>query len=156
MILYHGSNIEISEIILTKGRHGKDFGRGFYLSADYRQAVRMAENVVRREGAGVPCVTRFEFDESRTCNLTIKRFDGYTEEWARFVLDNRRNYTDRQSHPYDIVIGPIANDAVGVQIRLLSRGFITFDKFIENLKFTTPTVQYFFGTEQAVKLLKKL
>ena len=57
MILYHGSNIEISEIILTKGRHGKDFGRGFYLSADYRQAVRMAENVVRREGVGVPCVT---------------------------------------------------------------------------------------------------
>ena len=35
MILYHGSNIEIGEILLSKGRHGKDFGRGFYLSADY-------------------------------------------------------------------------------------------------------------------------
>lgn len=27
MILYHGSNIEIGEILLSKGRHGKDFGR---------------------------------------------------------------------------------------------------------------------------------
>ena len=35
MILYHGSNVEIDEIHLSKGRHGKDFGKGFYLSADY-------------------------------------------------------------------------------------------------------------------------
>ena len=27
MILCHGSNIEIGEILLSKGRHGKDFGR---------------------------------------------------------------------------------------------------------------------------------
>lgn len=35
MILYHSSNIEINEIQLSKGRHGKDFGHGFYLSDDY-------------------------------------------------------------------------------------------------------------------------
>ena len=36
MKLYHGSNIEIEVIDLTKGRKGKDFGRGFYLSEDYK------------------------------------------------------------------------------------------------------------------------
>lgn len=107
MILYHGSNMEIDEILLSKGRHGKDFGRGFYLSADYMQAVRMSENVVRREGIGTPFVTKFE-------------------------------------------------DAVGVQIRQLSRGFITFDKFLESIKYTKPTIQYFFGTERAIKLLEKI
>ena len=64
MILYHGSNIVIDKILLSKGRHGKDFVRGFYLSADYMQAVRMSENVVRREGSGIPVVTKFEFDET--------------------------------------------------------------------------------------------
>lgn len=156
MILYHGSNIEIAEILLSKGRHGKDFGKGFYLSADYKQAVRMSENVVRREGWGTPVVTKFEFEESASGRLSIKHFDGYTGDWARFVLENRRNFSDKRIHSFDIVIGPIANDAVGVQIRLLERGFITFDKFLENIKFTTPTVQYFFGTEEAVKFLRKL
>lgn len=156
MILYHGSNIEIGEILLSKGRHGKDFGRGFYLSADYMQAVRMSENVVRREGSGIPVVTKFEFDENTLDDFNVKRFDGYTEEWAQFVLANRKNRSDEQVHQYDIVIGPIADDAVGVQIRQLSRGFITFDKFLESIKYTAPTFQYFFGTERATRLLKKI
>lgn len=156
MILYHGSNIEIGEILLSKGRHGKDFGRGFYLSADYMQAVRMSENVVRREGSGTPIVTKFEFDESSLDGFNVKRFEGYTEEWAQFVLANRKNRSDEQVHQYDIVIGPIADDAVGVQIRQLSRGFITFDKFLESIKYTAPTFQYFFGTERATRLLKKI
>ena len=156
MILYHGSNVEIEEILLSKGRHGKDFGRGFYLSADYMQAVRMSENVVRREGNGTPFVTKFEFDETSLDGCSVKRFDGYTKEWAEFVLANRRNRSDEQIHQYDIVVGPIADDAVGVQIRQLSRGFITFDKFLESIKYPKPTIQYFFGTERAIKLLKKI
>lgn len=156
MILYHGSNIEIGEILLSKGRHGKDFGRGFYLSADYMQAVRMSENVVRREGSGTPIVTKFEFDESSLDGINVKRFEGYTEEWAKFVLANRKNRSDEQVHWYDVVIGPIADDAVGVQIRQLSKGFITFDKFLESIKYTVPTFQYFFGTERATRLLKKI
>ena len=34
MKLYHGSNMSIGEIDLKRGRRGKDFGQGFYLSAD--------------------------------------------------------------------------------------------------------------------------
>ena len=43
MILYHGSNIDIDKIDLTKSKPYKDFGKGFYLSADKQQAQRMAE-----------------------------------------------------------------------------------------------------------------
>ncbi len=32
MILYHGSNTNITEIDLQKSKPNKDFGRGFYLS----------------------------------------------------------------------------------------------------------------------------
>lgn len=156
MKLYHGSNIEIEVIDLTKGRRGKDFGRGFYLSEDYIQAIKMSEMVVRKEAEGTPCVTCFEFDEIAFERLSIKRFEGYTEEWAEFVLANRKNRTDKQIHSYDIVVGPIADDAVGVQIRQISRGYISFDKFLENIKYIVPTIQYFFGTEKSIQYLKKL
>lgn len=43
MILYHGSNVEIQKIDLSRTKPYKDFGRGFYLSADKHQAMRMAK-----------------------------------------------------------------------------------------------------------------
>lgn len=42
---------------------------------------------------------------------------GYTIEWAEFILLNRNNNTNIQAHDYDIVIGPIADDTVGLQLR---------------------------------------
>ena len=46
MKLYHGSNVSIETIDLKRGRKGKDFGQGFYLSADRNQAQMMAERTV--------------------------------------------------------------------------------------------------------------
>lgn len=87
----------------------------------------------------------------------MKRFDGYSEEWAKFVFDNRQNLSDSNIHDFDIVIGPIANDKVGVQIRNYFEGNITFDVFLERLKYMKGiTIQYFFGTEKAIKHLKRL
>lgn len=42
MFLYHGSNIEIKKIDLSLSKPYKDFGRGFYLSDNYEQALQMA------------------------------------------------------------------------------------------------------------------
>ena len=42
MKLYHGTNVEFDQIDLMKSKPNKDFGRGFYLSADYAQAKDMA------------------------------------------------------------------------------------------------------------------
>ena len=52
MKLYHGSNVSIETIDLKRGRKGKDFGQGFYLSADCNQAQMMAERIVDREESG--------------------------------------------------------------------------------------------------------
>ncbi|MBQ7946431.1 MAG: DUF3990 domain-containing protein [Bacteroidales bacterium] len=134
MKLYHGSNVEIEQIDLNRGRRGKDFGRGFYVNPEYLQAVEFCSNVVRRESCGVPTVTAFEFDETALEVLKVKHFEGYSKEWAEFILMNRNNTSEDNVHPYDIVIGPIANDSVGTQIRRLMRGFMTFDAFLEELK----------------------
>ena len=50
-----------------------------------------------------------------------------------------------------------ADDKVGVQIRNFMEGNISIDLFLERLKYIKGiTFQYFFGTEKAIKYLKKL
>ena len=158
MILYHGSNVAIDEIDLSKSRPGKDFGKGSYLSADKQQAIEMAESKVAFLG-GEPIVTEFEFD----CNIItsskfkVKTFNAYTEEWAKFVYDNRENFSDTPIHDYDIIYGPIANDRVGTQIRNFKNGSIDLDELMRRIKYLKGiTFQYYFGTEAAVKFLHKL
>ena len=63
MILYHGSNIAIDIIDLSKSKPNKDFGKAFYLSEHEQQAEEMAAFTVERFG-GKPVVTTFEFDET--------------------------------------------------------------------------------------------
>ena len=69
--LYHGSNIAIDRIDLSIGRKGKDFGQGFYLSPDLKQAQRMAQIAVEREGFGSPTVTTFLFDDAHLTDGSV-------------------------------------------------------------------------------------
>lgn len=158
MKLYHGSNVAIDVIDLSKSRPGKDFGKGFYLSADKQQAAEMAESKVAFLG-GKPIVTEFEFDENilTSGQLKFKTFESYSEEWAKFVYDNRENFSDTPIHNYDIIYGPIANDKVGAQIRNFKNGSIDLDELMRRIKYLKGiTFQYYFGTEAAIKTLKKL
>ena len=156
--LYHGSTVDIEEIDLSKSRPNKDFGRGFYLSADRQQAWRRGEFKAMIEG-GEPVLNTFSFDEQllSSGDFKVLTFDGYTREWADFIFMNRNNKESFPMHDYDIVYGPIANDRVGVQIGKYEAGDITFDQFLENLKYMKGvTYQYFFGTQRAIEKLKKI
>ena len=115
MILYHGSNIEIQKIDLAKSKVGKDFGCGFYLSSDKSQAFELAERKTEQAGLGRPTLNVYEFDETYLNGgvLSVLQFSCYSKDWAEFILKNRNNRTRDQLHNYDIVIGPIADDAVG-------------------------------------------
>ena len=48
MILYHGTNVAFDSIDLNKSKPNKDFGKGFYLSADYEQAMAMAQKIASK------------------------------------------------------------------------------------------------------------
>ena len=101
----------------------------------------------------------FEFDETKAdeMGLSIKVFPDYSEEWAEFVVMNRKNDSDIPAHSYDIVIGPIADDTVGVQIRRYIMGYLSVATLVEELKFKGDhAFQYFFGTPRAVEFLKRI
>ncbi len=157
MILYHGSNVEFDSIDLLKSKPNKDFGRGFYLSDNYDQAFEMAKTMVEQLETGVPVGMTYQVDEMELSLLRILRFDDYSEEWAKFIILNRNSVSKTAMHDYDVVIGPIANDTVGVQLWRYENKSIDLPTLVKNLHYIKGlTIQYFFGTEKAIKLLKRL
>ena len=157
MKLYHGTNEEFEKIDLLKSKPNKDFGRGFYLSADYSQAKAMAEAKVEQLESGSPIVMEYEVNETEWEELRVLRFDSYTEEWAMFILANHNNKSKEAIHDYDIVIGPIADDRVGLQLWRYETHSIDLSTLVRNLQYMKGiTIQYFFGTERAINTLRKL
>ncbi len=155
MKLYHGTNAEILQIDLKESRVGKDFGIGFYLTPDKQVAQRQAERKFEQYGVGEARVYEYTIDDNALQALKVLQFDCYTMEWARFVLMNRKNRTRTQVHNYDVVIGPIADDVIGYQIRRVEEGIITEEQFLEEIKYHTVTIQYMFATDMAIQLLQR-
>lgn len=156
MILYHGSTVNIERIDLQKSKPNKDFGRAFYLSANYGQAMEMAQ--FKAEFAELPpIVNAYRFDEKLLQELKYKRFETYTEEWAHFVYNHRTEPQGRTLHDYDVVFGPIANDTIGAQITRFKQGYISFEQFLQRIQYPKGiTFQYAFCTQRAIdKLIKQ-
>ena len=163
MILYHGSNIEIESIDLSKCRPYKDFGRGFYLTSIKGQAEVWAKRA-SRIFSGEPWITVFDFDETAMSEhgLRIKAFSEPSPEWATFVLNNRNrkfadyaNVNSNHDNKYDIVVGAVADDDIALQLRLLTRGFVNIEALAEAMKYRKLNDQYSFHTEGAAKHLTK-
>ena len=77
MKLYHGTNKDFNRIDLLKSKPNKDFGRGFYLSADYEQALNMAQVKVEQLETGSPIVQSYLVEDDALNDLNVLRFDGY-------------------------------------------------------------------------------
>lgn len=158
MKLYHGSNIVIETIDLSLSKPNKDFGKAFYLSDVRVQAEEMATLKADFLG-GEPIVSTFEFDETQLTDGTLrfKRFDDYSEEWAHFIFDHRNEPKGLTLHDHDVVFGPIANDRVGAQINNFRSGYISFETFLERIKYMKGiTFQYAFCTPLSISKLQKV
>lgn len=165
MILYHGSNVDIQNISLSACRPYKDFGRGFYLTDIPEQAERMAKRVARIYG-GEPVLNIYEIDDAflDSSSLRIKNFgEETTEDWARFVMNNRNRGFENNSDPlcnfdskYDIVIGPVADDNMAMLFRQYEEEVIDFDTLLKGMIYKKTSSQYSFHTPAAISLLRKI
>lgn len=156
MTLYHGSNEDIERIDLTKGLRYKDFGKGFYVTPDRKTAVRMAQKKARLLG-GTPTLITYEMVESDLQqDLKIKVFpEKACVEWLLFVDANRDRKNADPIHDYDIVIGPIADDGVVLQLTNYREGIYSPEEAARLLQDRYLDQQYYFGTERALSILHK-
>lgn len=157
MKLYHGTNSFFERPDLSRCRPFKDFGKGFYLTPDLAVAKRMAERCVERsDGQGAPkYVYVYDFDDSDLSDLNVRHFAPKVDEgFAKFVMANRQARTTATDHNrdnrYDVVIGPIADDRMGVLFRRFEDGEITLDFLTKELTFKRLALQYSFHTNKAL------
>ena len=170
--LYHGSIYSFEEIDISKGKGFKDFGKGFYATADPAHADRLAlrnksieerrQQVMKDNNLGKKeVVVAYRYNllfSEETSNLKIKVFEKADKEWLRFILENRKN--SGCAHDFDIVIGPTADAQT---TKVISDYLVDLedscysdeicDKVISELMPDNLPKQYFFRTEKAIKTL---
>lgn len=155
MKLYHGANLAIDEIDLSKCKPYKDFGQGFYLTEIKEQAEQMAKRTSVIHG-GEPIVTEFDFDEVALQTLSVKIFENPCEEWALFVMANRSRNNPQPTHCFDIVIGPVADDTIATLFRNFDDGIIDLQMLVSGLKYKKVLSQYLFYSAEAIKYLHRI
>jgi hypothetical protein len=161
-LLYHGSTVKVNQIELSISAAGKDFGRGFYTTTVRDQAVKFAIIKAKRFNLKTGVVSVFRYIHNP--QVTIKKFDKAGAEWLLFVLKNRgfpQKETALSEILFDIVIGPVANDAVGLVLNQLLIGTYgdpnspeALNTAIRLLNTTRLYNQVFFGTKEAVSCLR--
>lgn len=155
MKLYHGSNMLIEQIDLSKCKPYKDFGQGFYLTEIKEQAEQMARRTAAIYG-GEPVVTEFEFDETVLNTLSVKVFTEPDQEWALFVMANRSRKHMQPVHGFDIVIGPVADDIIATLFRNFDDGIIDLQMLVNGLRYKKVSSQYLFHSAEAIKYLHRI
>ena len=150
--LYHGSNVDFTEVLLSKCLPHKDFGKGFYLTPSRYRARLRALDKVDKEHEGVPTIMRFDFDESALAGMMVLEFERCDQAWLDFILSNR-NRRNKAAHGYDVVIGPVADDGVITSISLYEAGVIGRQELLVRLQGVKAYVQYAFCSQRAIDLL---
>lgn len=148
MNLFHGSYVEIPDPDLSHSRDKLDFGKGFYTTSLYEQAAQWCRRFKRSGRSSV--ISKYSFDEKAFEELSILRFETYSEEWLDYILNCRSGHAASQ---HDIVIGGVANDKVFNTVELYFDGLIDKTEAIRRLRFEKPNLQICFCTDRALQYL---
>ena len=153
MIIYHGSTVSVEDPKILQSGRWLDFGPGFYATSNKEQAGRWAEIVATKRKAGIRVITEYEFDfDVAKKELTIISFDKPDYEWLDFVCLNRSGRIP--SEPFDIAIGPVANDQVYTVVTLYEQGVLSKEAAIMELKVRELYNQILFHTEKSLNFCR--
>jgi len=155
MILYHGSNVVVEQPRILQSERLLDFGMGFYTTSNKEQAIRWAGRVAERRETKDQLLSVYDFDlETAQRELAIVRFEAPDEAWLDFVCLNRRGGEPQK--PYDIAIGPVADDDVYGTVLLYEQGILDSESALKRLKVRVLFDQILFHTEAALKYCRYL
>ena len=152
MVVYHGSDMIVSQPKLIKQNRFLDFGFGFYTTTNRSQAENFAVKVSDRKKTYSPIVNIYNVDEVITLEqCSVLRFDGADENWLDFVSANRNGIY--QGPQYDMIYGAVANDDVYRTLGLYMTGILTRQQTLEALKIRKLFNQLVFATEHSLEYL---
>ena len=144
MKLYHSSNVSVEIPDIVHSRDYLDFGKGFYLTSLYDQAVKYAQRFIRRQNNAWLNTYEFIYEPSK---WKILEFNAYDKEWLDFVSKCRAG---EDTSDYDIVIGGIANDKVIQTLDRYFEGELSEEETLGQLKYEKPNNQYCIRSQKAL------
>lgn len=136
MEIYHSSYTAVEVPDIRYSREFLDFGKGFYLTTLYDQAVKYAQRFKRRKKPAWLSTYELVYNPEE---WKILQFRSYDREWLQFVTNCRKG---EDNSDYDLVIGGIANDEVIQTIERYFAGEISENDALGLLKYQKPNNQY--------------
>ena len=152
--LYHASYTPIKKIDLSLCASGKDFGKGFYVTADYHQACRFLrtaigkaiKNKVPNVNEKVGYVSIFEYELCPNSDIKYHEFKTSDVDWLHCIVAHRKHgilYSELSKWKYfDIIAGKIANDSTNQVLTAYINGFYgevgTYEADETAIKFLLP------------------
>ena len=136
--VFHGSYVKVDRPDISFSRDTLDFGRGFYVTPLYEQAVRWALRWERRRRKAV--VNRYVFHDELIAGSGVKfrNFPAYDRDWLHFIAANRAG---EDVDGFDVVQGGVANDKVFNTLELYFAKLIPEDEALDRLKYEKPNCQ---------------
>jgi len=131
MIVYHGSILTVDKPSAQYSQRYLDFGVGFYITADKKQAENWAKRKAVRLGSK-PFNNVYDLsdDLSKYNGLVFANED---VEWLDFVATCRKGNDDYKK--YDYVSGSVANDDVFLTVDMYVRGIWDKDRALDEIKY---------------------
>ena len=148
MTVYHGSVAVVEHPDLDKSKVRIDFGPGFYVTTFREQAEKWARRKALRKRM-LPVVTEFDLDVNSLSGLNVKRFSESNREWLDFVSACRRG--DDVGVAYDVIIGPVADDAVFEAVNMYLTGLWDVERTLQEIRYYPRNDQIVFKNETALK-----
>jgi len=145
MIVYHGSYVAVAKPDILYSRDNVDFGKGFYTTPIYEQAVSWSSRFKRINGLSV--VSSYNIDAALWEHAAVLKFDSYSDDWLDFIMSCRRGGDDSR---YDVVIGGVANDKVFDTLQLFFDGLIDKSESIRRMRYDKPNIQYCFRNQDII------
>ena len=109
MIVYHGSLDIVERPDVLHSYRPLDFGKGFYVTTNLKQAEQWAVRKTLIVGKGKPIINTYQMSD-HWGDLRVKTFDEDLMEWIDFVCACRDGADIYQA--YDLICGKVANDKV--------------------------------------------
>ena len=150
MIVYHGSSLIVNEPDVLHSFRSLDFGKGFYVTTNKKQAERWAIRKALVTGKGKPIINIYQMQEDYS-DLAVKAFDDNLAEWIDFVCSCRDG--DEDYRKYDLIRGRVANDRVYRVVNMYHLGYWDRDRAIKEMKVYPEYDQIAFISQKAIARL---
>lgn len=131
MIVYHGTTIIVDKPSSNYSNRFLDFGVGFYVTADKKQAENWAGRKAIRLNANA-IVNQYNLSDDLTTykGLVFKYED---EKWLDFVANCRKGKDVFKN--YDFVSGSVANDDVFLTVDMYMRGIWDKNRALKEIRY---------------------